>query len=55
MPLGILIAKWLLQDAKQAEESEETRNVASGIDLDVDGEIEVMESEEKKQSHKVRR
>ena len=44
-----------LQDAKQAEESEETRNVASGIDLDVDGEIEVMESEEKKQSHKVRR
>ena len=38
-----------------ADETDETRNVTSGIDLDADGEIETCESDEKKQSHKVRR
>lgn len=38
-----------------SDETDESRKVASGIDLDTDGEIEVSESEEKKQFHKVRR
>ena len=38
-----------------ADETDETRNVTSGIDLDADGEIEACESEEKRQNHKVRR
>ena len=38
-----------------SDETDETRNVTSGIDLDADGEIEACESEEKKQNHKVRR
>jgi hypothetical protein len=38
-----------------SDETDESRKVASGIDLDADGEIEVSESEEKKQFHKVRR
>ena len=36
---------------KAAEEEEETRSVASGIDLDADGDIEINESEEKKRIH----
>ena len=36
---------------KTAEEEEETRSVASGIDLDADGDIEINESEEKKRIH----
>jgi len=40
---------------KAAEEIEETRNVASGIDLDADGDIEINESEEKKRVHYNRR
>ena len=36
---------------KAAEDIDETRSVASGIDLDADGDIEVNESEEKKRFH----
>ena len=39
------------ESLKAAEEVEETRSVASGIDLDADGDIEVNESEEKKRVH----
>ena len=40
---------------EQVEDEEETRNVASGIDLDADGEIEVNESEEKKRVNYIKR
>ena len=39
----------------KVEDEEETRNVASGIDLDADGEIEVNESEEKKRVNYIKR
>ena len=39
----------------KANEEEETRSVASGIDLDADGEIEVNESEEKKRVNYIKR
>ena len=39
------------ESQKAAEEVEESRSVASGIDLNADGEIEVNESEEKKRVH----
>lgn len=39
------------ESLKAAEEVEETRSVASGIDLDADGDIEINESEEKKRFH----
>jgi len=38
------------EDSLKATE-EETRSVASGIDLDADGDIEINESEEKKRIH----
>ena len=37
------------------DDTEESRNVAAGIDLDADGDVELNESEEKKQTHKTRR
>ena len=43
------------EDSLKATEEEETRSVASGIDLDADGEIEVNESEEKKRVHFIKR
>ena len=39
----------------KVEDEEETRNVASGIDLDADGDIEVNESEEKKRVNYIKR
>lgn len=43
------------EDSLKATEEEETRSVASGIDLDADGEIEVNESEEKKRVYFIKR
>lgn len=37
------------------DDTEENRNVAAGIDLDADGDVELNESEEKKHTHKTRR
>ena len=37
------------------DDTEESRNVAAGIDLDADGDVELNESEEKKHTHKTRR
>lgn len=43
------------ENRKAAEETEDTQSIASGIDLNADGEIEVNESEEKKRIHFVKR
>ena len=40
---------------EESEDSEESRNVTAGMDMDADGDIELNESEEKKQTHKTRR
>ncbi len=43
------------EQMSSADDTEENRNVAAGIDLDADGDVELNESEEKKQTHKTRR
>ena len=43
------------EQMSSTDDTEESRNVAAGIDLDADGDVELNESEEKKQTHKTRR
>ena len=43
------------EQMSSTDDTEESRNVSAGMDMDADGDIELNESEEKKQTHKTRR
>ena len=43
------------EQLSSTDDTEESRNISAGIDLDADGDVELNESEEKKQTHKTRR